>query len=221
MATPRAQSAAFEVVSIKPARFESDSYFAGYSAGAGLCGFSRFTPVGPRVSIPAATACSLIRMAYDIKDYQVVAMPARMEGKEQSAWYEVDARAASGTTLTVEHARLMLQTMLADRFKLKLHREPRGTPVYALVVSSQGHRLSTTDIVCPKPRMTMIAGPGLLTSCKPQMSMSQLAIALSRELDRPVVDRTALTGMYALSLEWASNDPLALVIDYIEPPSPN
>jgi hypothetical protein len=60
---------AFDVVSIKPAQFPNDSYFAGFAAGGGLCGFSSFTPVGPRVSFGTTTVCSLIRMAYDIKDY--------------------------------------------------------------------------------------------------------------------------------------------------------
>ena len=248
---PRAQAPpAFEVVSIKPAQFPNDTYFAGYAAGAGTCGFFRFTPVGPRVSFGKITVCSLIRMAYDVKDYQVLSIPPRMADKEQSAWYEVEARAAAGTTLTVEETRLMLQTLLADRFKLNFHREPRQAPVYALVVTKDGHKLSTKDIACPDARATFMAGPGTLRSCKPAMSMAQLAFSLSRDLDRPVVDRTGLTGNYALSLEWASRDPLAgddtrpslftavqeqlglrlepatdavdaLIIDSVEPPTPN
>ena len=244
------QAPAFDVVSIKPAQFPNETYFAGYAAGAGNCGFFRFTPVGPRVSFGKITVCSLIRMAYDVKDYQVLSIPPRMADKEQSAWYEVEARAAEGTTLTVEQARLMLQTLLADRFRLKFHREPRQAPVYALVVTKDGHKLKTTDIACANARTTFMAGPGSLRSCKPAMSMAQLAFSLSRDLDRPVVDRTGLAGNYAFALEWASGDPLAstgdrpslftavqeqlglrlepatdavdaIVIDSVEPPSPN
>jgi uncharacterized protein (TIGR03435 family) len=248
---PRAQAPpAFEVVSIKPAQFPNDSYFAGFAAGAGTCGFSRFTPVGPRVSFGTTTVCSLIRMAYDVKDYQVLSMPPRMAGKEQSAWYDVEARAAAGTTLTVEDTRLMLRTLLTDRFKLKFHREPRQAPVYALLVMKDGHKLSTKDIACREPRATFIAGPGTLRSCKPAMSMAQLVFSLSRDLDRPVVDRTGLAGNYAFVLEWAARDPLAgaddrpslftavqeqlglrlepatdavdaIIIDSVEPPTPN
>lgn len=248
---PRAQAPpAFEVVSIKPAQFPNDSYFAGFAAGAGTCGFFRFTPVGPRVSFGKTTLCSLIRMAYDVKDYQVVSIPPRMADKEQSAWYDVEARAAAGTTLTVEDTRLMLQTMLADRFKLKFHREPRQAPIYALVVTKDGHKLGATPVACQDMRATFMVGPGTLRSCKPGMSMAQLVLSLSRDLDRPVVDRTGLTGTYAFSLEWAGRDPLAgddtrpslftavqeqlglrlepatdavdaLIIDSVEPPSPN
>lgn len=65
-------------------------------------------------------------------------MPPRMAGKDPSSWYEVEARAAADVVLTVEQARLMLQTMLADRFKLNFHREPRQAPVYALVLRKKG-----------------------------------------------------------------------------------
>ena len=247
----RAQSStAFDVVSIKPAQFPNDSYFAGFAAGAGVCGFSSFTPTGPRVSFGITTVCSLIRMAYDIRDYQVVSMPPRMSGKEQSAWYQVEARAAPGVVLTVEQTRLMLQTMLADRFKLKFHREPRAAPVYALVVMKEGHKLRAPGDGCQDAGGVRMAGPGLLRSCKPGMSMAQLVFSLNRDMDRPVVDRTGLTGTFAISLEWAAREPLtggddkpslftavqeqlglrlepatdavdAFIIDSVEPPTPN
>ena len=242
---------AFEVVSIKPAQFSTQAYFEGFAAGAGGgCGFFRFTPVGPRVSFGMTTVCSLIRMAYDVKDYQVLSMPSRMAGKQQSSWYEVEARAAADTTLTVEQARLMLQTMLAERFKLKFHREPRQAPVYALVVGKEGHKLGTVPQKCADARMSLFVGTGMLGSCKPGMPMSQLAFSLNRYLDRPVVDRTGLAGAYPFLLEWAGNEPLsggdgrpslftavqeqlglrletstdavdAIVVDAVEPPSPN
>ena len=241
---------AFEIVSIKPAQFPSTVYFEGFAAGAGACGFSQFTPVGPRVSFGTTTVCSLIRMAYDIKEYQVLSMPQRMAGKEPSSWYQVEARAAADVVLTVEQARLMLQTMLAELFKLKFHREPRRAPVYALVVAKEGHKLGTADKACAETRMTFMSGPGTLRSCNPGMVMSRLTFALSRELDRPVVDRTGLAGTYAFSLVWAAREPLAgtddrpslftavqeqlglrlepstdavdaFIIDSVEPPSPN
>ena len=140
--------------------------------------------------------CSLIRMAFDVKDYQVLSIPPRMDGKEPSSWYAIEARGAAGVTLTIEQTRLMLQTMLAERFKLKFHREPRQAPVYALVVAKGGHKLGTEDKkwCTEEKRVTFMAGPGLLRSCKPGLSISQLIISLNRDLDRPVVDRTDLAG---------------------------
>lgn len=248
-AQQRDATMAFEVASIRLTQFPSESYFSGFADGAGMCGMWRFTAVGNRVSLRSVNLCSLIRMAYDVKDYQVVS-PAWVIKKDPSVFFEIEGRAAEGTTLTVDQARGMLQALLADRFKMKSHREPRNSPVYALVVGDRGHKLSTQGIACPNPNASMMVGPGMLTSCKPQMSISQLVFTLSRDLDRVVVDRTNLTGQYAFVLQWAGNDPLsgannrpslftavqeqlglrlepstetvdALVIDHIEPPSPN
>jgi uncharacterized protein (TIGR03435 family) len=160
-------------------------------------------------------------------------------------------RASADTTLTIEQTRLMLQTMLAERFKLKFHREPRQVPVYTLGVAKTGHKFGTEDKWCAgEKRVTFTTGPGLLRACKPGLSIAQLMLSLNRDLDRPVVDRTGLTGTYVFSLEWApsglppgadgrpslftavqeqlglrleaSTDSVdAIAVDSVEPPSPN
>jgi uncharacterized protein (TIGR03435 family) len=200
---------AFEVASIRPASFPNDAYFRGYLTGTGTCGMSRFEPKGNRVSMSAVTLCSLIRMAHEVTEYQVLGMPDWMTRPEPSLFYQVDARAPGEATITGVQARTMLQRLLAERFKLAFHREPRAAPVYALVVARTGHKLSTSDVACPIAGVTMLNSAGTLMSCKPQMSMSQLVYALSRLVDRPVVDRTGLVGQYALVLKWAAADPLA------------
>src|SRR5688572_17674232 len=134
--------AAFEVASIRPASFPDGVYFKGYAQGAGNCAFYKFTPVGNRLSLGKLTLCMLMRMAYDVTDIQIVGLPDWASQDKQSAWYEIEARAAEGTTLSMEQARAMLRTLLADRFKLTVRREPKSTPVYALTVDKQGHKLS-------------------------------------------------------------------------------
>ena len=249
-----ASRAAFEVASIKPAPFPNESYFAGYAAGAGNCAFYKFEPTGNRFFQSAITLCMQIREAYDVTDLQIVGLPEWSNQQKQSAWYQVEARAAGATPLTVEQTRPMLRAMLADRFKLAVHREPRGVPVYALVVDKSGHKLSTTDIDCPVTGrgagLPISFPPGTLLSCTPQLTMQQIVFVLNRFVDRPVVDRTGLDGRYALNLKFAGTDPLAgadglpslftalreqlglrlepqsdsvdaLVIDHVEPPTPN
>jgi uncharacterized protein (TIGR03435 family) len=242
----------FDVVSIKTFQFPNDGFFAGFIAGMGPCGGSTFTPIGPRVSFGVLTVCSLIRMAYDVNDYQVVSIPSQMSGKEKSGWYQVEARAAPDVALTVPVTRLMLQEMLADRFKLKFHREPRQAPVYALVVAKESHKLGTPGPACENPILPYMVRRGKLRSCGAGITMAQLVLALNREslLDRTIVDRTNLDGIFALSLEWSESEPLnggdgrpslftavqeqlglklerstdavdAFVIDYVEPPSAN
>jgi len=249
-----ASRAAFEVASIKPVAFPNESYFAGYAAGAGKCAFYKFEPTGNRFFQSSITLCMLIREAYDVTDLQIVGLPEWADQQKQSAWYQVEGRAAGNTPLTVEQTRPMLRALLADRFKLAVHREPRGVPVYALVVDKSGHKLSTTDIDCPAPgvgaQLVVSFPPGTLLSCKPQLTMAQLVFTLNRVVDRPIVDRTGLGGRYALNLKFSGADPLAgadglpslftalreqlglrlepqsdsvdaLVIDHVEPPTPN
>lgn len=244
----------FEVASIRPASFPDESYFLGFAQGAGDCGLYKFTPTGNRVYLGNVTLCMLIRMAYDVTSIQIAGLPEWSHQLKQSAWYQVEARAETGTVLTLDQARAMLRALLSDRFNLRFHREARDAPVYALVVDKPGHKLSTTDIACPVAGATRMISfpPGTLISCKPDMSMSQLVYVLDRELDRPVVDKTGLAGRYALVLKFTpadspavaaagaapsiftavkeqlglrlepSTEPVdALVIDQVEPPTPN
>ena len=245
--------AAFEVASIKPASFPNEFYFEGVLAAGGPCSVSRMEIGGPRLRMQSVTLCGLIRSAYELREYQVLGLPTWAARREMSAFFEVDARAAAGTTLNPELAREMLRSLLRDRFQLTFHREPRNAPVYALVVGKGGHKLSSQDLPCAKPGPAFVSysTAGSIESCKPSMSMVQLAQALNnRQLDRPVVDRTGLSGVYAFRLQWAGREPLAgndnapslftavqdqlglrleastdlveaLVIDRVEPPSPN
>ena len=75
IAAPLAQQtkATFEVVSIKPRGFSSESELRGFASGMGMCGGYRFTPNGNRVNLPGTNICSLLRMAFDLTEYQIVA----------------------------------------------------------------------------------------------------------------------------------------------------
>jgi uncharacterized protein (TIGR03435 family) len=204
-------SAAFEVASIKPASFPNEPYFEGVLAGGGLCSPSRMEIAGPRLLLRAVTLCGLIRNAYELREHQVIGLPAWAIRREPSAFFEVDARTPAGTTLNTERAREMLRSLLRDRFQLMSHREPRKAPVYALVLEKGGHKLSSEDLPCakPGPPVTSYSTLGSMEACKPSVTMVQLALSLNRELDRPVVDRTGLAGGFAFTLQWAGRDPLS------------
>jgi uncharacterized protein (TIGR03435 family) len=106
---------------------------------------------------------------------------------------------------------VMMQNLLADRFKLKVHREPRTTQVYSLEVAKGGHKL--TESVPAEGRVAGCqrgfgAGPELsiVAECR-NVTMEQLAqqiqaLAPGYFREGPVVDRTGLTGAYDLKLEW-------------------
>jgi uncharacterized protein (TIGR03435 family) len=198
-------SSSFEVVSIKQAVFESPAYFDGFSS-AGTCNRVRILIAGNRVTLERVTLCGLIRTAYDVQHYQISAMPDWMTKREQSIFYNIDARSSSNVVLTTERAVEMLRTLLADRFQLKFHYEPREVPVYALVVNKGRPTLAldSRGVCAARQNAGFVSGPGLFASCRPNTTMSQLADVLGRETDRPVLDRTGITGQHAFELRWAS-----------------
>jgi uncharacterized protein (TIGR03435 family) len=215
-----AQKPAFEVASIKEAVFPSDAYFAGWSAAAG-CNPARLSISGNRVTVSKMSLCSLITGGYDIRDYLISGAPDWIMKADRSLYYEIQATAPDTVgTLTPERAREMLQTLLADRFQLKAHWEMKEVPVYALVVGKNGRRfkLSSTGPCAQHPNaavaFSMSSGPGgqrrgggSLASCKGATAMQQLAQSLSRDTDRPIVDRTGIEGGQVFELDWAGDGP--------------
>ena len=145
----------------------------------------------------------------------------------QSARYDITAKAAREFRPTPPgppaELLLMLRALLEDRFKLKVHREPRELPAYELVVIRPGAAgLRKSEVDCDalfaagqvsrpepgiRPRCGVSNGPvgvtgdtGLIAG---GFSMSQFAEFLQRRGDRPVIDKTGLTGRYDVELAFA------------------
>lgn len=123
--------------------------------------------------------------------------------------YEVAATMPPNTT--IEQARQMMQTLLADRFKLTAHWDTKDMPVYALVTGKSGFKLKPADPNAP-PKYATAMGPCpaedphchiLPLSDGP---ISVLASFLGNFLGRPVVDQTGLTNKYDISLKWAGDN---------------
>ena len=116
----------------------------------------------------------------------------------------------------------MLQTLLADRFKLAMHRDTRNLPVYDLEAGKSGPKLPEPESsVCsevmpfPEPgqqRPDPPCGPGIvksgtgLTMEGISVSMPAFAKMLTRLLGREVIDKTGFKGKFALHLEFAFDD---------------
>ena len=115
---------------------------------------------------------------------------------------------------------LMLQSLLADRFKLKVRRETKQVPVYAMVIAKGGPKFlhakfETSDDPMHRSNPTLPRPPR--PPCPEGMmcwqdygSMGQMADILSRmpEIGRPVLDRTGLEGGYYLRLQCAQGRAL-------------
>jgi uncharacterized protein (TIGR03435 family) len=90
----------------------------------------------------------------------------------------------------------MLQTLLADRFKLVLHRETRSIPAYVVKVARGGPKLEPA----PDGDSKTDSGHGRIDA--QVITIRRFAEVLSRQLDLPVVDQTGLGGAFNLKLEW-------------------
>ncbi|MBZ5581580.1 MAG: TIGR03435 family protein [Acidobacteriia bacterium] len=101
------------------------------------------------------------------------------DGARDVEYYDVDA-VAPVEKPTRSQLQIMLQSLLAERFQLRAHRETRDLPVYALMIAKGGAKFKA---ITGEP--TPIS-PTLFT----------LTESLSRHVDRPIVDRTDLTGYY-------------------------
>jgi uncharacterized protein (TIGR03435 family) len=210
----------FEVASVKPAAPSGDGLVMRRMSG------------GPGSDDPGTLTLTnvplklMVVRAYDLKQYQV-------EGPDwiDSIGYDVTAKLPPGTTK--EQFQQMLQTLLAERFKLTVHRETRQLPVYALVVAKGGPKMKEVETpaipeVPPAgpgpgplgmirgrggepPRLA--SGPGVRMMVTPggrqlagYMTMAGLANALSNAMDRAVVDQTELKATYDVNLTWTPDE---------------
>lgn len=159
-------------------------------------------PDDPRTSIEihgdrliaSATMKALIGFAWDVQDRDIAAGPSWIG----SIVYHVEGKSES---LLQQNAlpqiRQMLQSLLADRFKLAIHRQTREEPVYELLVSRGGDKLKPSTENQP-PRLGN--GRGRISGAAADTGM--LARMLSGRLGRPVLDKTGLTGNYDFTLTW-------------------
>lgn len=205
----------FEVASIKPAEPLVERVNIGVHID------------GAQVHIADYSLADYIRLAYRLKSYQVT-------GPEWlSLRFNVDAKLPAGATR--QQVPEMLQTLLTTRFELKTHRDTKEFPVYALVAASGGAKLKEEP---PDPSdpiaggnapvdMTVAGGRGGTSVNLPggasfslannrlegaKITMPVFADVLSRFVDRPIVDRTNLTGRYDFTLELTPEDYRAMQI---------
>lgn len=156
-----------------------------------------YTASGPRVRLEGYNLRGLIMEAYDLRSFEVL-MPGMDE--HQNTYYDIVAAAADGTSPTREQFRRMLQGLLADRFQLRSHLEKRQTSVYTLIVGKGGpkfHAASTGD-----RQFFGFSGRNQFVEAD-RITMPGLANVIWNAFfwDRPIIDRTGLTGTYKLRLE--------------------
>ncbi len=195
-ATSPAKSPAYEVISIRLSKPNCEV-------------MSFHSPPG-RLTIQCYPLRRLLFGAYSIKlDVPMPGMPAWAD----SALFDVEAKADDETTEAMKNlserelydqTQLMLRTLLADRFRLRVHTEMREGPVYNLVIAKSGFKLRSTG-VGGEPDGYYEWGDGLIKVRKGPIA--SLVWCLSNGLaDRTVIDETGLTGKYDIDLKWTPDD---------------
>jgi uncharacterized protein (TIGR03435 family) len=161
--------------------------------GEGQRGRETITPSPGGVTMTNVHLKSVVQWAYHVQGIQVTG-----PGWLDNDTYDIVARAAGQTPL--DRLRVMMQTLLAERFKLALHRETKDMPAYVLTVAKGGHKLTESkgggDMeVKPNGRM------GVSFS---RVTLAQLSELTSSPLQGVVVDQTGLKGRYDFSLDMSS-----------------
>ncbi len=134
-----------------------------------------------------------IAMAYGIGDN----IDDRISGPSwmKTEYYDITAKIPPGADS--EQTGMMLQNLLAERFKLAVHRETREFSGYALLQAKGGFKIKD---VPPTSSTSFTRIPGSLKMSG--ASMGSLASFLSRTMDRPVDDETGIAGTYNVELIW-------------------
>ncbi len=201
-ATADVKLPAYDVVSIKPNK-----------SGGGMVR-AMYRPDG--YSASNMSLKMLIQAAYGIREDLISGAP----GWADSARYDVDAKVDGADVdalkkLSPEQRRLILQPLLADRFKLKVHTETKQLPVYELVVAKGGPKLK--EATAGDTYANGIKGPdgvgrgGMVRMGRGQLTaqgvpMTSVVNMLSQQLHRTVIDKTGLAGKYDLELNWTPDD---------------
>jgi uncharacterized protein (TIGR03435 family) len=179
---------AFEVASVKPGNPNNPRVSYGVDPG------GRFTAIN-------VTLKTLIGFAYDVGPHRTLG-PGWIDSQKYDIEAKPDAAFARnpdpGNSLQL---RLMLQSLLEERFRLTFHTETREEQVYTLAIAKGGIKLvEPTDAEVKDPKRGIMPGPGGVRGVA--APISNLTGLLSQQLGRLVIDRTGLTGKYDFELKW-------------------
>jgi uncharacterized protein (TIGR03435 family) len=198
----------FEVASIKPSAPDARGTFIRTSAGG-------------RVNVTNFTLKELIVFAYRVQPFQISGGPAWL------ATVHWDVSAKPENSPKQGEVPLMLQSLLAERFQLTLHRETKELPIYALVLAKKDGKLGPNLVEskeggctvpdrnnpppppAPGKPPTVFCGQQMMgrgTLRASSIPMENLIPMLARLLGRTIIDKTGLAGKYDINVEWTPDE---------------
>ena len=173
---------AFEVASVRPNR--ADDHIVTINVGPG----GRFAARG-------YTLVLLMQRAYGVMDWNVSGGP----GWIRTDRFDIVAKASVVGNLTERQLQPMLQRLLAERFKLKLHRSSKEMPGYALMVARSGPKVKATADGEEHQDTFRMSGVGLSGR---GITMENFARFVAGKLGLVAVDQTGLKGVYDFNVNW-------------------
>ena len=189
IATPAGPLPSMEAATIKPANPEA--------RGRG------FQIQGRHIKTINTSLSDLLAYAYDIQARQMVGLPAWAASDK----YEI-AGVAPSDQQGEPNWKFMMRKLLADRFGLQFHTGTTEMPVFELHVGKNGPKLGEVQTGPGQGSLYLSpasSGPGLTLHAKGQTMAGLAKILEGTELDRPVVDRTGITGKFDFEMTFLSD----------------
>jgi uncharacterized protein (TIGR03435 family) len=177
---------AFEVADIKPGNPANP-----------MPGKGRMLP-GGRIELPGMTVKNFIMYAYGVQENMIVGGPKWADNDR----FDVVAKAASDTPMAT--LRLMFQSLLAERFKLAIHREDKVMPAYVLTLGKRAAKFQEGSGGRQECSWSSLEGGLRRRDCH-NLTMTEFVKQLPGwggiGIDLPVVDQTGLKGAYDFQLD--------------------
>src|SRR5947209_9043079 len=188
---PRSTPRTFEVAAIKPNDVGGEARRAS-SAPGGV-----FTATNVNLK-------QLISRAYGVPEAQIEGGPGWIDTQA----FDVEAKADTPLEMSREEMRPCLQALLAERFRLTIHRETKQGSVYSLEVAKNGPKFAEHSGP-GRPSMGASSESTKVVIMGTKVPVARLAEYLSGRVGRLVIDNTGLKGEYDLKVEWSTDEATA------------
>ncbi len=163
-------------------------------------GFRRF--IGGELNTVNITLKMLIAFAYDIPEDRVLQGPGWLDSEKYDILAKPDRGAGQPVDLSMGAIRVRTQALLADRFKLVLHKDTRQLPIFKLLVDKNGPR----NLEPPKGTVPDLINNGHHVMCVATSMEFFAKVFLTEQMGGPVIDQTGIKGNFDFTMDWTPDE---------------
>jgi uncharacterized protein (TIGR03435 family) len=179
-------SPGIEVATIKPSQPDEPGFMLVFNGG--------------RFQTKNISLSRLLAFSYGVQQKQLVGLPPWADTDK----YDINAKPDTEGTPNKKQLQVIVQKLIADRFKVTFHNEKRDLPVYVLSVAKTGAKINKSEIQSSLPGFGFRGQGDLVVRAS---TMGDFASMMQETvLDRPVIDQTELDGRYDFTLKWTPDD---------------